>query len=106
MCSTSLEIEARPSYAQAPRRCQATAAFAPSAASVGNKSAMVSVLHEIEQQIGAGDLAGAAQKLSNLRMRVDGCGVKADKNDWIVSCSAQLSVRALIDTMIDDLNGP
>ncbi len=80
-------------------------AFAPVAAGDGNKSAMLSVLDQIEQQVQGGDFAGAIQKLSNLRKRVDGCGVKADKNDWITNCTDQLSVRILIDTMIKNLKG-
>jgi hypothetical protein len=60
----------------------------------------------VEQLISAGDLAGAVQKLKNLRLRVDGCGNKADPSDWITDCAEQVKVRILIDKLIANLGGP
>jgi uncharacterized delta-60 repeat protein len=62
-------------------------------------------LDAIEQLIAAGDLGGARTELENLRRKVDGCGDAPDTNDWIVDCTAQLRVRALIDDLLAHL-GP
>ena len=81
-------------------------AYAPTSSAGGNKTAMLSILNEVEQYIQAGDTATAIQKLKNLRKHVDGCGTAADKDDWIVDCAAQLKVRVLIDALIANLGGP
>jgi hypothetical protein len=70
---------------------------------VGNKNAFLSRL-DAEQLILRGSLDQALQELQNLRRRVDGCGSAADSNDWITDCSAQIQVRALIDTLIANLS--
>ena len=71
----------------------------------GHRAAFLSRLAEIEQNIQDGDLAAATQQLKNLRRRVDGCGIAADQNDWIVDCRAQQQVRALIDAILLKLGG-
>jgi uncharacterized protein DUF11/thrombospondin type 3 repeat protein len=71
----------------------------------GHRNAFLSHFNSIEQAIAAGDLNRAIQRLENLRRRVDGCGNSADGNDWIVDCSAQTEVRALIDLLITNLGG-
>jgi hypothetical protein len=34
---------------------------------------------------------------------MDGCGSTADNTDWIVDCTAQLEIRALLDLLVDNL---
>lgn len=64
---------------------------------------MLSILGEIEQLIGAGELDAASTKLQNVRQRLDGCGLLADSNDWIIDCPAQIGVRDLIDLILANL---
>ncbi len=71
----------------------------------GHRTAMQSILAEIQLAIAGGDTAEALRKLENLKRRVDGCGATADMNDWIIDCAEQLTVRHLIDTMILSLGG-
>jgi hypothetical protein len=66
----------------------------------GHRTAIVSRLDDVEDYIEIGDIKAAVKALENLRRRVDGCPSAADEDDWIPDCSAQLEVRALIDTMI------
>ncbi len=69
----------------------------------GHRDALLSILGEIEQLIGAGDLDAAATKLQSLRRRLDGCGPIADTDDWIIDCPAQVGVRDLIDLILANL---
>jgi Tol biopolymer transport system component len=70
----------------------------------GHARAMTNILDEAEAMIAAGDIAGAIKKLRSLLTRVDGCGTKADKTDWIVDCTAQVEIRDLINTLIENLS--
>jgi len=69
----------------------------------GNRNAMLSILNDVEKLIAAGNETEATRKLENVLGRVDGCGTKADKNDWILNCSDQLHVRGLIEELISNL---
>lgn len=66
----------------------------------GQQKAMLDRLTLAESLIAAGDSDAAIDELNALRKRVDGCGTKADKNDWIVDCGDQIAVRQLIDALI------
>jgi len=50
---------------------------------------------------------GAIQKLTqDIRPKMDGCGIVADQNDWIIDCSLQITTREVIDeliTILEDL---
>jgi len=70
----------------------------------GQRNAILSRLADIEQDIMDGDIAGAIRALQNLRRHVDGCLPSADRNDWIVSCDAQIEIRDLIDLLIENLS--
>jgi Tol biopolymer transport system component/drug/metabolite transporter (DMT)-like permease len=84
------------------------AAFRPPGG--GTQNAIVSILDDVEAQIAAGNVEDALNLLGNLRRHLDGCpavpspGEVAERDDWIVDCDAQRSVRALIDTLIAELN--
>jgi hypothetical protein len=65
---------------------------------------MLSHLDSIEKSVADGHVAQALTKLENLRKHVDGCGATADNTDWIVDCTDQLTVRALIDLLIANLS--
>jgi hypothetical protein len=45
----------------------------------------------------------AVRKLTNLLGRLDGCGARADKNDWILNCTDQVQVRSLVQELIANL---
>lgn len=70
----------------------------------GHARAMTNILDEVETLVAAGDTAGAIKKLRTLLTRVDGCGTKADKTDWIVDCAAQAQIRDLVETLIENLS--
>ena len=70
----------------------------------GLRTAMISLLDGAEKRIAKGDIGGALSTLQSLRKRIDGCGSKADKNDWIVVCPVQIEVRALVDILIDNIS--
>lgn len=69
----------------------------------GTKTSMLGILETVELRILAGSLDGAVRQLKLVRTRVDGCGSSADRNDWIISCPAQIEVRSLIDLLIQNL---
>ena len=69
------------------------------------RRSMVGILEDIEAEIASGDSVGAIAGLTDLRRHVDGCGVRPDRNDWIVECVAQRQVRALVDELIANLGG-
>lgn len=75
------------------------------AISSGNRKAFLKRLDYVESLIGDGDTEDAVTELESLRKRTDGCGTKADKNDWITDCEDQQTVRALIDDLIANLTG-
>ncbi len=68
----------------------------------GLRKAMLARLDGIEDHMLAGDIEQALTALENLQRRVDGCPPKAKKDDWIVDCTEQLRVRALIETLISN----
>ena len=79
----------------------------PSAAfrSAGNRNALLIRLDAVERKILDGKTAAAIQELRDLRRRVDGCGLSAASDDWIVNCATQIEVRLLIDQLIASLGG-
>jgi hypothetical protein len=76
------------------------------APSAGTRTAIVSVLEDVEVLLLQGDISGAVQKLYNLRRRLDGCGSRADSNDWVIACGPQTEVRTLVDLLIENLIDP
>ena len=71
----------------------------------GTRTAMLSILDEVAALIDSGDVTDAAGKLRNLRRHVDGCPPAPDINDWLLTCEAQIEVRALLDALIASLGG-
>ena len=74
--------------------------------SEGNRTAMLARLDNIEREIARGNVQQAMHHLQNLRKWVDGCASATDKaqgNDKLKDCAAQLSIRAHIDDVIDAL---
>ncbi len=70
----------------------------------GNRTAMLSILDDVEAALLANDVAAAIQILENVRRRVDGCGAAADTNDWILDCPSQTLIRTYIDLLIANLS--
>ena len=84
--------------------------FEPVPSANGRRTAFLSRLEEIKEDIKDGNTEEAIEKLQDLRKRVDGCpdvpteSESADRNDWIAACDAQREVRALIDMLITNLS--
>ena len=70
----------------------------------GLRKSMFAILDGIEGRVARGQIARAIKDLQTLRRVVDGCGVVADVNDWIVDCAAQTVIRELIDLLITNLS--
>jgi hypothetical protein len=70
----------------------------------GTKQAIESMLDAAEGKAAAGDIGAALLKLRQLRSHLDGCGTRADSNDWIVVCAPQVQVRELLDLLISNLS--
>jgi hypothetical protein len=61
-------------------------------------------LEVIEEQIEKNAIQGAIDKLNNdLLGKMDGCGSVPDNDDWIVNCEVQITLRILIDLLVEDL---
>ncbi len=71
----------------------------------GHRQSMTSRLTTVEEKVEASDARGAVKQLTSLRKHLDGCGSKADKDDWIVDCQAQVDIRGQIDELIVHLGG-
>jgi hypothetical protein len=69
------------------------------------RRALEARLDAIQNAIDDGRVHPAAQMLRALRMRLDGCGSRADRDDWIVECDWQSQVRSVIDTLLVGLGG-
>jgi hypothetical protein len=69
----------------------------------GIRTAMLAHLEVVENLVGQGKIQQAIKMLEDLRERVDGCGTEPEPGDWIVECTAQMEVRALIDLFITNL---
>ena len=69
------------------------------------RTTMLNVIDDVEYSLTKGDTATAIADLEGLRRRLDGCGVVAGSNDWIIDCTAQLKIRRSIDIMLARLRG-
>jgi thrombospondin type 3 repeat protein len=70
---------------------------------LGTKKAMLQDLDKTESLLLAGRKGKAIRNLMALREHVDGCGTSPDRNDWIISCPDQVTIRGLIDLLITNL---
>ena len=70
----------------------------------GHRTAILAHLDNVEHQVAMGHIDVALKMLDNLRKHLDGCGASPDNDDWIVDCTAQIEVRALIDLLIANLS--
>jgi len=86
--------------------CLARAALPESAFKAkGNQTAMLSILGDAEAALGAGKSDDALALLGNLRRHVNGCPPAADRDDWIIDCPAQISIREILDAVIASIAG-
>jgi len=69
----------------------------------GHRTAILAQLDNIEKRVLQGKVDQALTELSHLRSKMDGCGTESDNTDWIVDCTAQLEIRALLDLLVDNL---
>ncbi len=66
----------------------------------GLRTAILSLLNNNERYILAGKIEEAIHMLENLRRHMDGCPYMADKDDWIIDCNSQQSVRRILDILL------
>jgi hypothetical protein len=57
-------------------------------------------LADIEALSAQNKLVEARSETKTLRRRADGCGASFDADDWVVTCSAQVEIRVLIDELL------
>jgi hypothetical protein len=69
----------------------------------GITDSMLGRLDTVEKLVARDDIDQALDELKYLRKRVDGCGSRADRNDWIVDCAVQKRIRGYIDLLITNL---
>jgi hypothetical protein len=69
----------------------------------GTRQAMLSILDGVERDALSGKVDGAVRRLDNLRWHIDGCGASSDASDWILSCTDQRAIRALVDLLTANL---
>jgi hypothetical protein len=72
----------------------------------GTRIALLNRLNDIEVLIAKGALKKALREIDDLRRALDGCGIEADRNDWIRECTAQIQVRDFLDLLADNLVSP
>jgi hypothetical protein len=70
----------------------------------GHRTAISAQLDSVESWVLDGKVDKALQHLAHLRSKMDGCGGEADNTDWIVDCTAQLQIRALLDLLVTNLS--
>ena len=78
-------------------------AFKDESPGKGLRNALLSRLENAERAVARGQTEQAVHQLENLRRHLDGCGVAADGNDWIIDCAAQVEIRDLLDLLIANL---
>jgi hypothetical protein len=69
----------------------------------GHRTAILAQLAAVEHYMLDGQFDEAAELLENLRKHVDGCGLNADNNDWVVECAEQIELREAIDAVLEGL---
>ncbi|TQF17938.1 trypsin-like serine protease [Myxococcus llanfairpwllgwyngyllgogerychwyrndrobwllllantysiliogogogochensis] len=69
----------------------------------GHRNSIAAHLAQVERFAQRGEFDKALHHLGTLSTHVDGCGPTADNNDWLVDCTAQLEVRALLDMLAANL---
>lgn len=72
----------------------------------GHRTAMLSMLHDVQSYLDAGERQEAERLVSRLVAKVDGCGQRPDNNDWVVSCTDQVAVRDALEHLRDGIARP
>jgi len=70
----------------------------------GHQTAILAQLDNVENKVSQGKVDQALTMLAHLREKMDGCGTSADNTDWIVDCTAQIEIRALLDLLVTNLS--
>ena len=73
------------------------------AGGAGHRTAITSILDDVESYLLDGQTSDALKLLKNLRRHVDG-DPEADNNDWIIDNESRMQVRDLIDILISNLS--
>jgi len=67
---------------------------------LGLRDAMLSNLATADKLLAKGKKRNARKKLVALKRRVDGCGRRPDRNDWVVNCPKQKEIRGAINDLL------
>jgi endonuclease/exonuclease/phosphatase family metal-dependent hydrolase len=67
------------------------------------RDTLVTRLEAIESEVAQRDPRSAITEITQLRTRLDGCGIVAGKDDWVVDCTSQQLVRGLLDLLATNL---
>ena len=70
----------------------------------GHRTAINAQLDNVEKRVLTGKMDQAFTALAHLRDKMDGCGTEPDNTDWIVDCTAQVQIRALLDLLVANLS--
>ncbi len=70
----------------------------------GHQTAILAQLDNVEKRVSQGKVDQGLTELAHLREKMDGCGTSADNTDWIVDCTAQVQIRALLDLLVANLS--
>jgi hypothetical protein len=70
----------------------------------GHLTAILAQLDNVEKRVLQGKVDQALNELAHLRSKMDGCGIEADNTDWIVDCTSQVEIRALLDLLVANLS--
>jgi CSLREA domain-containing protein len=103
----TVTVQVEPAFTTLTGLVDGLASLPVSALRAGNEDYRETLLEKVletSSKISRGEIKGAIQKLKkDIRAKMDGCSSKADKNDWVVDCTWQYDLRALIDDLIGSL---
>jgi hypothetical protein len=63
--------------------------------SVAHRAVLLEGLDEIEAFLVAGKTTKAVARIDHFLTKMDGCGTRPDRDDWITDCASQVAVREL-----------
>ncbi len=69
----------------------------------GHHTALLAQLSTVEKHRAKNRIRQAVHQLESLQKHIDGCGIAADQNDFIIDCESQILVRELTDLLIHNL---
>ena len=91
-----------------PQTLSATSTSSSTSPDTGLRTAFLNQLDKIEVKVADGDTTAAIRDLQTVRQRIDGCdtttGAAPDTNDWVVTCTDQVTLQASLDDLVANLS--